>query len=165
MAEIDYVAKDIKISVDDIVNFKQLYKLLRNWFNKFKYDFYEKEHIEDMKPEDIKNLSIKMESDKKIDDYTKFHIELRLKGEGLKPVMRNDELCTKGKIKISFEAYLENDYEGRWDRPFFLKFYRTLHDKYIRSDKYARNMSELKDELYDLMNKTKSFLKVEEFKK
>lgn len=165
MPEIDYVLKDIKVSVDDIVNIKLLYRLLRNGLNKLQYDFYEKEHLEDMKPEDIKNISVKIEADKKVDDYTKFHIELRFKGKNLKPVIRNEELCAQGTVGISFEAYLENDYEGKWDSPFFMKFLRTLYDKYIRSDKYEKNMASLKEECYDLINKTKSFLRVEQFKK
>jgi|SRR3989344_1002826 len=165
MPEIDYVFKDIKFSVDDIVNIKLLYKLLRNGLNKLQYDFYEKEHLEDIKPEDIKNLSVKMEAEKKVDDYTKFHIELRLKGKNLKSVIRNEEICVQGTVSVSFEAFLENDYEGKWDNPFFMKFLRTLYDKYIRSDKYEKNMASLKEEGYDLINKTKSFLRVEQFKK
>ena len=165
MAEIDWMLKDVKVAVDDAVNIKSLYKLLKNWLIKFRYDYYEKEHIEDMKPEDAKNISIKMEADKKIDDYTKFHIELRLKGKDLKPVMRDKELCVKGNVSVSFEAFLENDYEGKWDSPFYLKLYRTVYDKYIASDKYEKNANNLKDEANDLITKTKSFLRVEEFKR
>jgi len=126
MAEIDYVLKGVKVSVEGVVNITGLYKLLRNWFDKMKYDFYEKEHIEDMKAEDVRDLSIKMNAEKNIDDYTKLHIELRIKGKGLKPVMHGKELCASGAVSVGFDVFIENDYEGRWDSPFFLKFFRTI---------------------------------------
>ena len=165
MAEIDYLLKGVKISVDDVVNIKALYNFLRRWINKMGYDFYEKEHIEDMKPEDIRNLNVKMESEKKVDDYTKFHIELRMKGNGLKAVMRDKELCASGTVSISFDVFLENDYEGKGDKPFYRKFFRTVYDKYVVTERYEKNVSELKDEANDLINKTKAFLKLEDFKK
>ena len=132
MAEYDYVLKGVKVSIEDVVNITALYKTLRGWFTKMGYDFIEKEHIEEMKAEDVKNLNIKMEAEKKIDDYTKLHIELRMKGKQLRPAMREKELCASGVISIGFDAFIENDYEGRWDKPFFLKFLRTVYDKYIR---------------------------------
>ncbi len=165
MAEIDYVFKGIKVSVDGVVNVTALYKLLRNWFDKMKYDFYEKEHIENMKSDDIKDLNIKMASEKQIDDYTKLHIELRMKGKDLKPVIHSKELCASGTVSIGFDAFIENDYEGRWDSPFFLKFFRTVYDKYILSEREQRNIAELKEEAEDIIKKTKAFLKVEEFKR
>ena len=165
MAEFDYVLKGVKVSVEGVVNITALYKLIRNWFDKMKYDFYEKEHIEGMKAEDAKDLNVKIETEKNIDDYTKLHIELRMKGKELKPVMRGKELCVSGAMSIGFDVFIENDYEGRWDSPFFLKFFRTVYDKYVMSEREQRNMAEVREEAEDLISKTKSFLKVEEFKR
>ena len=165
MAEFDYVFKGVKVSVDGVVNITGLYKLLRNWFDKMKYDFYENEHIEDMKAEGAKDLNIKMNAEKNIDDYTKLHIELRIKGKGLKPVMHGKELCASGAVSVGFDVFIENDYEGRWDSPFFLKFFRTIYDKYIMSEREQRNTAEIKEEAEDIIKKTKAFLKVEEFKR
>ncbi|MBI2663693.1 hypothetical protein HYX15_04150 [Candidatus Woesearchaeota archaeon] len=158
MSEIDYVIPALRIEQKAIFNFADLYKLLKSWFDLHNYDFYEKEYIDSMKEGGEKSDSIKWEAERKVDDYTKFHIEVRLKLNDVEDVQLKDCIACRGVCSIKFESFLEKDYEDRWEKNFFLKFVRAVYDHYILSTKIEKYSAELRAETYDVFNQAKAFL-------
>ncbi len=160
MAEIDYVIPALKLEQRAIFNFADLYKLLKSWFNLHNYDFFEKEYIDITKEAGEKSDSIKWEAERKVDDYVKFHIEVRIKLTDVENVELKHAMATKGICNMKFESFLEKDYEDRWERNFLVKFLRALYDHFILRSKLDRYAVELRTETYDVFNQAKSFLRL-----
>ncbi len=93
---------------------KLYYSTLKSWFDKRMYTFTERENTEKYRAHG-NELNIKLDGDKKIDDFVEFHIETfalvrEYKKRGNKHV---------GDVKINVVAYLELDYRNQWqDTPF-----------------------------------------------
>lgn len=159
MAEVDYVFKDLKVSQESTFDMQQLYKLGRSWFNQHGYDFYEKEYISSQK-EDTKNASIKWESEKKVDDYVRFHIEARIKFKDLREVQGKKRMMNSGQVSVTVEAYIMKDYESRWENGFMSKFVRGLYDTFIIRGKLDKDKHRLDREAKEFFNEVRTFLKV-----
>lgn len=163
MAEIDYVIPALRVSQEAIIEFNELYKMMKKWFDDHGYDFFEKEYLDTQEEDYSTSNSIKWEAEKKIDDYTKFHIEVRIKCSDIKEVIKKDKKAVKGMIAIKFESFLEKDYEDNWEKNFMLKFTREVYDKFLLKGKFERQANDLKEETYDIFNQTKSFLRLYRF--
>jgi hypothetical protein len=138
---------------------QQLYKLGRSWFDKHGYDFYEKEYIASQK-EDARNASIKWESEKKVDDYVRFHIEARVKFKNLKEVQGKKKMMNTGEVSVSIEAYIMKDYESNWEKGFTSKFIRGVYDAFVIRGKLEKDKSRLDREAKEFFNEIRTFLKI-----
>jgi len=159
MSEIDYVVLGIVVEEKAVFNMTDLYKVMKKWFLENNYDFIEKEYS-DVEKED---LSLKWVSERKVDDYTKFVIEVRIKTKGLKVVKVKNKKSNKGKITAKFESYLEKDYEDSWETNPINKFLRSIYDKFVIRSKFEQYSKQLKDETYDVFNETKAYLNLHRF--
>ncbi len=159
MSEIDYIILGIKVEKKAIFNMADLYKVMKKWFLDNNYEFIEKEYIDIAKT----NLSIKWVAEKKIDDYTKFVIEVRIKTQGLKIVTVKHKKSNKGKISAKFESYLEKDYEDSWETNPISKFLRSIYDKFALKSKFDQYSGQLKEETYAVFNETKAYLNLHKF--
>ncbi len=159
MGEIDYIILGISIEEKAIFNMGDLYKVMKKWFLNNKYDFIEKEYIDIEK----KDIAIKWVAEKKVDDYTKFAIEVRIKTKGLKSVEIKNKKSNKGRITVKYESYLEKDYEDNWESNPMSKFLRSIYDKFILKSKFEGYSKELKEETYAVFNETKTYLGLHKF--
>lgn len=161
MPEYDYIVKGLKISQEAAFNLSDLYKYLRSFFDIHNYDFYEKEYVDEAK-ENGKNIKIKWECERKVDDYVEYHIEIKLTGKGLKEVKLKNDVAIKGDISLEFEAFLKKDYEADFGS-FYSKFVRSLYDKFVIKNRLEEFAGELKEETYEVFNEAKSFLKLHRY--
>ncbi len=160
MVEVDYVEPGITLHHSDVVDTAELYQIMKHWLEKRNYLFYEKEYHDTLKKED-RSLLIKWRADKKIDDYTKFVIEIKITGSDLSTVKLKNKKAMKGNITLAFESYLETDYENRFESSTILKIFRGLYDKLILTSKTQRYEKELKDETYAFRQDIKTYLGME----
>ncbi|MDD5331645.1 MAG: hypothetical protein PHE43_02390 [Candidatus Nanoarchaeia archaeon] len=161
----DFVVRDLKFEREGIINVKEFYSLLKKWVMDHNYDFTEKEYIDSLKDETefVKNTKIKWVNERKVDDYIKFFIEVTIKFKNFKEVKdKKDRHTYKGTVNVEIEAYLEKDYEEVWEKNFMLHFMREIYDKTVDSNKFNKYKKELNEEVYDLINDIKAFLKLEE---
>ncbi len=159
MREIDYIVQDLIINKEGKIDIKNLYKTLKSWFDANKYILAEQDY-KDILNTDSKDFSIHWESFKEVDDYTKFRIKVVLTGSNIR---KSEEDMVEGSLKLLFEAYIESDYNQEWEGSPFSKFLRGLFDKFGKSSKRAKYEKELKEHVYDIYNKAKSFLGSEKF--
>lgn len=160
MAEIDYVVpvnKPLKVTAESVFDMHDLYRHMRRWLDEHKYITFEKEYRDWMK-ESGRSASIKLDPWKKVDDYTKLHIEIRIKFKDLKEVETKSGVLNKGEVMVKFESYIEKDYENRWENNFMTRFMRALNDHFFIRDKLELYKQELQDDTYDMFNEIKSFL-------
>ncbi|MFH1210816.1 MAG: hypothetical protein V1645_02765 [archaeon] len=159
MPEFDYVLGPLKVSQEATFDMKELYKLGRAWYSKHGYDFYEKEYISSFK-EEGKNASIKWEGDKKVDDYIKFHVDVRVKFKNLREIQGKKKIMNIGEASFSVESYIERDYESNWDVGFMTKFIRGVYDTFVIRGKIDKDKQRLASEANELYHEIRTFLKV-----
>ena len=165
MVEIDYCVRDLTVSHKGIFDFNELYKVMKDWFNLHKYEFYEVEYHDVLKT-DEKDIRCKWVAERKVDEYTKFAIEIEIKLDNHKLV----EVKKSGKkaklsscsLKVIITSYLKQDYQEKWEGP-VKKFVRGLHDKFISKEKYSRYEDDLKEETYNIFNEIKAYLNLQKF--
>lgn len=163
MPEFDYVVESLKVAQEATFDMKELYKLGRSWFSQHGYDFYEKEYISSHK-EEGKNASIKWESEKKVDDYVRFHIEIRIKFKNLREIQGKKKMMNTGEVSFNVEAFIEKDYESNWEQGFMTKFVRGVYDTFIIRGKLDKDKERLRRETTEIYNEIRTFLKVHPIK-
>lgn len=164
MSETDSVLKEIKLSKDGVFDLDSLYKLIKEWIDFHKYDFYERNYT-DISKGDAKDIKVKFESEKKFDPYVKYKIDISLSVKDHRIVLSADKKkkLVKGNLSIGIEANIESDFGENWEGKPMKKFVRGLYDKFIDGDKRAKMQEELKEEAYSLFNELKAFLNLQRF--
>lgn len=161
MSETDYVytpGKPLKVVQDSTFDMQQLYQLGRSWFDNHGYDFVEKEYLSAQK-EDTKNITLKWNTDRKIDDYVKFHIDVSVKVKNMREVQGKKKMMNAGEITIEVDAYIEKDYESSWEKGFMSKFMRSLYDTFVIKVKLEKDKERLEREAKEFFNEARTFLK------
>src|SRR3989344_3442625 len=130
MVEIDYVVREIKLSYSGIVNLNEIYNLIRSWFNERGFFVMEKES-EGAEEESGNSFYTKFHTFRKVEESTKYVIEVKIRGKSLKDRSEN-----KPRIK----------------------FLRGLYEKFIEKSRFNRYESELRDLTHEFYNEVKAFL-------
>ncbi len=157
MAERRIIVDNLKISYNGFFKATELYQLIDNFLREKGYDKREIRNQEHVTREG-KYVELEIEPWKKITDYanTKIRVEIKMFNLTESVVSRDGkkEKLNKGKLHIRFDAYLETDYEHRWEsRPVYL-FIRTIFDKYIYASythQFEGEVAENTQELYDVV--------------
>jgi len=155
MAEVDYVVHEIALNYSGILNLKELYSLVRNWFNERGFFVMEKDN-EGSETENGSNLATKFSASRKVEEYTKYVIEIKIKAKSLKET--DKQYIYQGEYEIDFESYLEKDYEDKYENKPFLKMFKGLYEKVVERSRFNKYETELKDLTYSSYNEVKAFL-------
>lgn len=161
MAERRIIVDNLKISYSGYFKATELYQLIDNWLREKGYDKREIRNQEHVTREG-KYVELEIEPWKKITDYanTKIRVEMKLLNLTDVIVQKNSrkEKLNKGRVHIRFDAYLETDYEHRWEsRPVYL-FIRTIFDKFIYASYTHQFEGELAENVHELHDVVKGFL-------
>ena len=156
MSEIDYVVPRVVVEWDGKFDLKDIYAFTKEWILNRKYDLGEKEY-HTTETENGDTLRIKWWAFKKIDDYSKFNIEILFLGKGLKRINNKKHELVEGFIRIEIESYIEKDYENVWSNKPLRKFYREIYDKFFLRGKFDKYHEELKDETLMIRDDLKKF--------
>ncbi len=161
MAEREILVDKQRLQYEGLFNFSDLYAMIDEWFEYKGYDKREKKNIESIKP-DGKYIEIEFEPWKKITDYAKSVIKVRMIANDMKVVeIERDGVKIKvnqGKLQFVFDVYLETDYENRWEQKPMFVFLRTLFDKYIFRTYTTSYQNEVLADFKDLHSQIRSFL-------
>jgi len=163
----DYIARGIKVKQVAVFYLDEFYKTMFRWFELNHYDLQEREYRQSVDPKG-KHLEIRWYSEKKIDDYIKFIIEIDFLILGLQDIVVEKEggvksKTNKGAIEMRFHAYLLKDYEDKWSKTAFAQFLRAVYDKYIIRNRMETYEDQLSEELQSVIAEAKSFLSLHKF--
>ncbi len=161
MAERDQVIDGERITYEGFFSFAELIKILKEWGGAKGYFFLEKSATENVKP-DGKYVEYKFAGSKKVSDYAKCVLPLRIIGSGIKEKeLEKDgrkQLLSEGKVQIVLDAFLETDYEGQWESKPLYYMIRTLWDKHIYKPFLSGFREDLKQDAVQLKQELKAFL-------
>lgn len=155
------VIKGMLLKYDGLFSVPDLYKIIDDWIKENGYDKFERETIEYVKPEG-KYIELRLEPYKKVSDYVQNRIVIKAIIKDIKEVDveidKKKHRLNRGEVNLIFDAYLETDYEQRWEQKPVLFFIRTLVDKYIYKIYTARFEDVLKKDVQSMHTSIKSFL-------
>ncbi len=161
MSEMRLIIDHEKLNYEGLFSITELYQLIDNFFREKGFDKREVMNEEHIRAEG-KYIRLELMPWKKITDYINHIVRVEIKMFGITDVeVEKDKhklRLNKGQIKIIFDAYLETDYEHRWEqRPFYF-FLRTIFDKFIYSAYTNEAIGQLKETTYELKDVIKGFL-------
>jgi len=147
-----------------IYNFKDFYEFLYDYLVDENYDIFETKYTEKIEGES-KNLEIIWTATREISDYFRYEMKLHWFVLGMKKIKVKKEgkeiTMDSGTMEIKFEAYLQKDYENRWENHPSWKFLRGLYDRYIIKSRIDEYGMALMDEVNETIAQAKSFLAIE----
>jgi len=167
MSEKDKVAEG-KINHDGIFDYKEVYRFMYTWLTDFDYFVEEKTYTEKAKPEG-KEVEIHWIARRKISDYFRFILKIDWNIFGMTSVeVVKDNIkvkANKGRLEIKVTAFLEKDYENRWENTAFVRFLRGMYDRFIIRNRIEDYEDKIAEELDEIVSQTKGFLALEGVKR
>ncbi len=161
MVEREVIVSKQEIVHEGLFSATELYNLIDEYLEGIQYDKHELKNIESVR-ESGKYIEIEMEPHRKINDFVEYKIHLKMVMEELKEIFvekgKRKIKTNKGRVRLIFEAFLETDYEGRWeDRPSFY-IIRALFNKFLYASQREKYGAELKQDLMHLITNIKAYL-------
>lgn len=161
MSEKRLIIDQLRLNYSGLFNLGDMFRTIDAWFYEKGYDRHEKKNEEQILPSG-RFVEIELRPWKKTTDYAKNEIRLRIFVKDMKDVeVEKDGVklrLQQGDIHMIFDAFLETDYENRWESKPMFYFFRALFDKFVfrvYTDKYE---GVLVNDTHDLYNRIKAFL-------
>ena len=161
MSEKRLIIDQLRLNYSGIFNLGELFRMVDEWFYEKGYDRWEKKNEETV-TETGKRIEIELRPWKKITDYAKNEIRLRMFVDNMTDIEADKDgkktKMNKGDIQMIFDAFLETDYENRWESKPVYYFLRTIIDKYMFRVYTGKFTGNLAADTKDLHQRIKSFL-------
>ena len=168
MSEKKLIIDQLKLTYEGIFDLNGLYRMIDAWFYEKGYDKWELKNYEQVLPTG-KDIEIELQPWKKTTDYFKNTIRVRFKAVNVKDVEIEREgvklRVNQGKLMMIFDAYLESDYDNKWEsKPMFF-FIRTLFDKYVFVGYYNKLKKWMINDTHDLHSRIQKYLNLHRYEK
>lgn len=159
MPIIDKIVKGVEVSYEGVFDLHDFLDFLKKWFKSKGYDVTEKMYITKAKG-DLKNVTIKWESDRKPTDYDKYIIKCGIDASDLKEGEVDSVKVVQGKVKVTIDADHEKDYDERWRGKPTLNFLRAVYDKFVIEEKENNLVKNLKKDCEALSSEIKGYFNI-----
>ncbi len=161
MAERRLIVDKEFIVYEGLFSLTDLYKLINDWLGSKRYFPVEKK-CEECVSKTGRCVICKLEPFKKLTDYAKSVIKIKIKVDDCteKVVTRDGkkQKMQQGKLKIKFSAFLETDYEHRWERFPWMYVFRTLFEKYLFTPYMSGFSRQIREDVDHLKSEISGFL-------
>ena len=161
MGEKKIVVDKLRFEYEGLFKFGEVYKMIIQWINDKGYDRNEKYSHEKV-TKTGKYVEIEMQPSKAFTDYVKGEIRVHIFAENLVEkdiVMDNKKMrMNHGKFKVVIDAFLNTDYEGKWEMNPTYYFLKTVFEKFAFPSELGKYEQKVVDEASDLHKEIKGFL-------
>ena len=161
MVETQIIVDGLNLEYDGLFSARELYMLIDKFFKDHMYDKREVSNMEKVEAHG-KFIEIEFQPYRKMSDYVKFIIRIKLSMRDVKEVEIEKDghklKVNKGKVRFIFDGFLETDYEGRWEGKPMYVFVRTVFNKFVYKVYTARFEEMLTQDVDTLYNEIKAFL-------
>ena len=166
MAEREQVVDNMRLSYEGLFNVNELYMLIDQFFREKGFDKRELRNQEHVKA-GSRYIDLVLQPWKKITDYANHIIRVEIVMRNVKDVEVEKDghklKFSKGRVAVRIDAYLETDYEHRWEQKPIYFFIRTLFDKFVYSSYSQRFKAQLKETANQLNGEIKAFLNLHRY--
>ena len=145
------------VSFTGIFDLREVYKIMKARFISLNYDLTEITYDNTVKEKT--SATVKWQTWKKVDDYSQRMMKILMKLTNDRDVLKNKKQMVDGSVSVTIEGFLIQDYDNRWERNIALTLMRSMYDKFIAKDKYAKYSEEVKDDANIILDDVQSFLK------
>jgi len=147
-----------------IFNYKDFFNMLYNVVTANGYTIMDDSHTQ-KEGDTGTEVEVKWEFERRVDDYTKFHIIIYYLITDMKEVIIKKEdgsevRTNEGNVYVKINGAIELDWQNRWERTEFLKKMRNFYNRYLYKpviDDYIIKMSAM---INTIAEELKSFFKV-----
>jgi hypothetical protein len=153
------------VTYTGIFSFKNFYKFCYEWLTDETGLIMSEGTYKEKLVGDSKEIEIVWTGYRKLTDYFKFDIEIRILIRRLKEIEINQGgakvKTNQGWMKINTKGILVRDYEGKFEISAFYKFLRSIYEKWVikpRIEEYEERIAEDCDEF---LAQAKSYLDLE----
>lgn len=161
MAERETVVDRLRLTYEGLFDVNELYKFIDTYFREKGYDKKEIKNIEKVSDEG-KYIELLLEPWKKITDYARNVIRVRIVMSDIKDVeVEKDKTKVKlnqGKVQVVIDAYMDTDYEERWENKPTFFFIRTLFDRFFYRQYTLGYQANVLNDVNQLHSNLKAFL-------
>lgn len=165
MSEKEQLVKN-QIKYDGIFNLKDFYKFCHKWLTEETElaPFAETKYEEKIKG-NKKDIEIKWEGSKNLTDYFRMDIKVDFEILNLEKIEINDggikKTTNRGSVKITAKGILVRDYDGKFESSGFLKFLRSVYEKWIIPSRISQYEEYVDGEVNDFLEQAKAYLDME----
>ena len=156
MAQVDKIIF-LKLKKKGLVEFPALYSVIVKWAKLNKYEIAEREYSDTFE-KTTKSSKIEWDFTKKVDDYNKFLIKVKLNLRNYDIRKNAQKNLMNGELTIEFEGRIITDYEDKWTKGPFYIFIRGIIDKFITQPQREKLEAELESDIKQTYNHIKDFL-------
>lgn len=157
-----YLVDKHRFSYEGIFVVPDLYKLIDEYYEEKGYDKRELKNAEVVRDDGVRFIEIVFEPWKKVTDYAKSVIKLKVFMENVKDIEIEKEgvkvHAHHGKLLFLFDVYVDTEYEHRWDKKTVFSFIRVLFDKYFFKRYTQQYYAEALDDYRMLVYQIKAYL-------
>lgn len=166
MAELTTVARNVTISFDGLFDFADLMSTVKEFYMTYGFGWFESQHNEIVK-EAGKDLFLHTDHRRELSDYAKSRIVMFITVRNLTDVEIEKDgrkmVVNKGKITFEFEAYIQSDYMGRFERKPWMYFYRAMMEKFIGVREMHRYKTLVREDLDTILKEINGYLNTETY--
>jgi hypothetical protein len=149
-----------------VFNFRNLYSFMYDWLEQeTQLDFIMEEKYEEKIKGPEKDVIIKWTGDKKLTDYFKYTFKMEIVIRQLKNVEINQDgkkiKTNEGSVQLKVKGILHRDYEGKFEKSGFLKFIRSVYEKWIISSRVDEMEGKLSGDCDEFLAQAKAYLDIE----
>ncbi len=160
MTERRLVVETERVAYEGIFNVKELYSTVESLLKDKGY-FVTEKNVQETVLKSGKNIERELVAEKKLSDYAKSRIGVRIKLSNVKEVkLKKDNktrLMNQGNTVVVVGAFLETDYEKKWSSTerYFL---RTIFEKFLYGSEVSKFEGVIKQDVSHLKDNIKAFL-------
>lgn len=164
MAEKDTIFSS-KAKYNGIFSFKDFYKFCYEWLrDEVGLEIKEDKYSEKLSG-DTKEIEVEWTGTKKVTDYFKFEVKVKLRVLGLQNVeVLKDKQKIKtnqGSIEVGVSGTLIRDYAGKFEQDAFKKFMRAIYEKWVITSRVEQLESKLISACDEFLSQAKAYLDLE----
>lgn len=153
-----------QVKYDGLFRMRDIFRLVNDWMADKGYNPIEKRAHESVTKQG-KQYELEFEPYKKYTDYAKGVIRIHITAHDVKDVELTRDgkkmKYQKGSIIITFDSWLETDYEHRWEaQPVFFVL-RTLFEKLVAMPFLSGHIKGVRDDTLHLKEQLKAYLNLE----
>lgn len=154
-----------KVKYNGIFSFSDFYNFCYRWLTEETDLIIFENKYEEILTGDSKNIQIEWTGSKKLTDYFKFEIKVKFRILRLTKVeitQNGTKVETnKGSVEIKVEGIIVKDYEGKFETTAFLKFLRSIYEKWIITSRIKEFEDKIIEDSDEFLSQAKAYLDLE----